>query len=432
LALPRWVGRAVGLDVHRDFCVVAICEDGITRSAGRVPSTPEGITALAESLLPTDRVALEVTSGCFEVARLLEPRVQRVVVVSPDDTGIASARAKTDKLDARALARLLWKGELEAVWMPDDRCRVLRRRLARREQLMRARTRAKNEIHASLQRRLQEKPPCSDLFGVRGRRWLASLELPMEERESVDAAMRHIEFLDAELAVVEKLVAQQTLSWPEIRRLMTVPGVNLIGAASFIAAVGDANRFMTSRKLVAYLGLDPRVKQSGEAPARSGRISKRGSASARWTLVEAAWSTVLQPGPLRAFYQRVRARRGHGKAIVATARKLAILFWCMLTRREDYAHQQPSLTRKKLRRLEIAAGAPKNTRRAAGTWSTNELMRAAEQELALQAEASYKRLVQDQQAGAPARKAGASVTLEAHRFKSLTRRTQVARQTTSS
>jgi hypothetical protein len=94
--------------------------------------------------------------------------------------------------------------------------------------------------------------------------------------------------------------------------------------------------------------------------------------------LKAAWSTILQPGPLRAFYQRVRARRGHGKAIVATARKLAILFWCMLTRSEDYAHQQPSLTRKKMRRLEITAGAAKNTRRSAGIWSTNELMRTAE------------------------------------------------------
>ncbi len=143
--------------------------------------------------------------------------------------------------------------------MPDERCRILRRRLARREQLVRAGTRAKNEIHAALQRRLQAKPPCSDLFGVKGRRWLAALELPPEERESIDAAMRHVEFLDREIAAAEKLIAQQALSWPEIRRLMTVPGVNLICAASFIAAIGDPHRFFTSRKLVAYLGLDPQI-----------------------------------------------------------------------------------------------------------------------------------------------------------------------------
>ena len=94
-----------------------------------------------------------------------------------------------------------------------------------------------------LARRLQGKPPCSDLFGVKGRRWLAGLELPLEERESVDAGIRDIEFLDYEIAEVERLIAKQALAWPEIRRLMTVPGVNLICAATFIAAVGDPRRF---------------------------------------------------------------------------------------------------------------------------------------------------------------------------------------------
>jgi transposase len=251
MSLTSWAGRAIGLDVHRDFCVVAICEDGQIRSGTRVPSTPEGLGLLAQSLVESDRVALEVTGSCWEVARILEPHVDRVIVVSPDDTGIAQARAKTDRLDARTLARLLWSGELESVWMPDERCRVLRRRLARREQLVHSRSRAKNEIHAVLQRRLQGKPPCSDLFGVKGRRWLGGLELPVEERESVDAGIRHIEFLDSEIAAVERVIAQQALEWPEIRRLMTVPGVNLICAATFIAAVGDPRRFLSSRKLVA-------------------------------------------------------------------------------------------------------------------------------------------------------------------------------------
>jgi len=344
------VGRAIGLDLHRDFCVIAICEEGVVRSAGRVATTLEALEALAASLEPTDRVAVEVSGGAWEVARILEPHVQRVVVVSPDDTGIAQARTKTDKLDARTLASLLWKGELEAVWMPDERARVLRRRLARREQLVRTRTRAKNAVHAVLMRRLHGKPPCSDLFGVKGRKWLRQLSLPPEEAETVQAAMRHIAFLDREIEQVERMVAKQMLTWPEAKRLMTVPGVNLIAAATFLAAVGDITRFISSRRLVAYLGLDPRVRRSGEQPARSGSISKRGSVSARWALVEATWSAVNQPGPLRAFYLRIRARRGHGKAIVATARKLVVLFWCMLTRGQDYAHQQPPLTAQKLRR----------------------------------------------------------------------------------
>jgi transposase len=67
---------------------------------------------------------------------------------------------------------------------------------------------------------------------------------------------------------------------------------------------------------------------------------------------------VRQPGPLHAFYQRLRVRCGSQIATVAAARKLACLFWCLLTRGEDYAHQQPSLTAKKLRLLELRAGAP--------------------------------------------------------------------------
>jgi transposase len=151
------------------------------------------------------------------------------------------------------------------------------------------------------------------------------------------------------------------------------------------------------------------VRQSGQAPARGGRISKQGSPQARWALVEAARSVVQQPGPLHAFYERIRARRGHQIAVVACGRKLAILFWCLLTRGEDYAHQQPSLTAKKLRLLEIRAGAKTLKGTNTGTWATRQKMRTAERELAQQAEASYKRTVSDWQAAA-AKKAGASVT----------------------
>jgi len=259
-----------------------------------------------------------------------------------------------------------------------------------------------------LMRRLKGRPPVSDLFGVKGRKWLRELELPVEEAETVESAMRHIEFLDHEIAEVERLIAREALRSAHARRLMTVPGVNVICAASFLAAIGDIRRFQTSRQLVAYLGLDPKVRQSGSEPARGGRISKRGSASARWALVEAAWSVVHQPGPLRAFYERIRARRGHGIAVVAVARKLAVLFWCLLTHGEDYAHGQPSLTAKKLRLLEIRAGAPTRKGKPTGTWATRQQMRTAERALAQQAEASYKRTVTDRQAAA--KKAGACVT----------------------
>ena len=388
--------RSIGLDVHRDFCEVAIVEAGEVRSAGRIETTPATLELFAQSLCASDRVVLEVTGNAWEIARILEPHVGQVLVVHPGDTGIRQARAKTDRLDARALARLLAAGALDGLWMPDEQTRALRRRLARRSQLVRARTRAKNECHAVLVRRLIKKPAVSDLFGLAGRRWLRAVELPVEERETVDGCLRQIEFLDQEIAEVEQQVARDALTSPQVKRLMTVPGVNVIVAATFLAAVGDVGRFRGQRQLVGYLGLDPRVRQSGSTPATHGRISKQGSASARHALVEASWSVVRQPGPLHAFYQRIRARRGHQVAVVAAARKLACLFWCMLTRGEDYAFQQPSLTRKKLRRLELQAGAERGKVKP-GIWAANAAMRRAERELARQAELAYQRTVADWQ-----------------------------------
>ena len=420
--------RSVALDVHLDFCEVAIVEDGEVRSAGRIETKPEQIELFASSLGPDDRVALEVTGNAWEIARTIEPHVAEVLVVSPSDTGIRQARAKTDRLDARTLARLLAAGSLDGVWVPDRWTWVMRRRLSRRSQLVWARSRAKNQVHAVLMRQLVGRPPVADLFGVKGRRWLSELQLAPEESETVSAAMRQIEFFEKEIAEVEQLIALAAMESAKIKRLMSVPGVNVIVAASFMAAIGDIHRFQSPRKLVGYLGLDPRVHQSGVGPASHGHISKHGSVRARHALVEACWTTVRQPGPLHAFYQRIRARRGHSVAIVAAARKLASLFWCLLTRGEDYAYQQPSLTRKKLRRLQIAAGAERYTPKASGIWSANDAVREAERELARQAEVAYARTVRDWHA-AQAVKVGASVT--PGRASKKPSKGEAARQTTS-
>jgi transposase len=417
--------RAIGLDVHRDFCEVAIAEAGVVRSAGRVATRPEVLELFAHSLAADDQVVLEVTSNAWEIARIIESHVARVIVVSPSDTGIRQARAKTDRLDARTLAKLLAAGALDSVWMPDERTQAMRRRLSRRSQLVAARTRAKNEVHAILMRRLKGRPEASDLFGLKGRRWLAELELPVEERETLDSCLRQIDFLDSEVAQVDQVIALDALNWPDARRLMTVPGVNLIVAVTFLAAIGDIRRFTDRRKLVGYLGLDPRVRQSGNGPATHGRISKEGSSAVRHALVEASWTTVRNPGPMHAFYQRIRAKRGHQIAIVAASRKLACLFWVMLWRQQNYAYGQPSLTAKKLRRIEITAGAPRY-RNNRGVWAANLAMRQAERDVARQAEHAYQQTIRDRQAAGAL---GASAT--PGRASQKPAKGKAARQTTS-
>jgi transposase len=121
--------RFIGLDVHLDFCEIAICEAGRVRSGGRVPTSPQGLAILANSLARDDQVALEATGNALAIARTLEPHVARVVVATRTELrAITEAKVKTDRRDARTLARLLAAGLLRGCWLPDEQTRALRRR----------------------------------------------------------------------------------------------------------------------------------------------------------------------------------------------------------------------------------------------------------------------------------------------------------------
>jgi hypothetical protein len=173
----------------------------------------------------------------------------------------------------------------------------------------------------------------------------------------VQALLRQLDFHGQELRIIDAELGRVALQSPEVRRLMTIPGVDATIALSIVAAVGDF-RFRRPEQLVSYLGLNPQVRQSGGQPASHGRITTQGRAHARGMLVEAAWVAVKTPGSLRAFFERVRSRRGMQVAVVATARKLACLCWTMIERGEDYASARLSLTEKKLRKLELRAALP--------------------------------------------------------------------------
>src|SRR5690242_21578571 len=127
---------------------------------------------------------------------------------------------------------------------------------------------------------------------------------------------------------------------------MTIPGVDMVVALAMTAAIGTIDRFDSPEKLVSYLGLNPSVRQSGPGPAYHGRITKQGRGHARGMLVEAAWAAVRAPGPLRAFFLRVRGRRGQHVAAVATARKLAVVIWHLLPRARAMRGRVPCSTQK--------------------------------------------------------------------------------------
>jgi transposase len=387
--------RCIGLDVHRDFAQVAIWQGGVVTQEGRFATTPEAVRAFANSLAPTDEVALEVTGNTWAIATLLASQAARVVVSNPVKTrAIAEAKIKTDKVDAAILAELLAADFLPAVWMPDPDTAALRRQVQRRGHIVRQRTRLKNQVQAILHRNLVVRCPAADLFGIKGRAWLAEQDLPPDEEAAAAALLRQLDFHADELALIDKDLALVALGREDVRRLMTIPGVDATVALSIVAAVGDFTRFRTPQRLVSYLGLNPRVRQSGSQPATHGRITKSGPGYARGMLVEAAFSASKAPGPLRGFHERVRARRGLQVAIVATARKLAVLCWHLSVKEEDYAFAMPSLVAHKQRKLELRAGRPpaRGRRGASASYSLKEV-RAAEREFAQRSEQAYQTMV---------------------------------------
>ncbi|WP_429614900.1 IS110 family transposase [Sphingobium olei] len=276
-------------------------------------------------LRSTDEVVIEATGNCMAVSRVLSPFVARVVIANPLQVkAIAHAHVKTDKIDAGTLASLHAAGYLPEIWTPDAATERMRRLAARRFQIVRHRTRIKNEVHAILHAHLIPRCPHADLFSTVGRGWLLRQPVPADERDAIERHIREIDRLTEDLAVIDKEIASDALDDDAIARLLTITGINLTVAAGIMAAIGDINRFSSPQKLVSYFGLNPRVRQSGLGAAHHGRISKAGRSHARAMLVEAAWAAAKTPGPLHAFFVRIRAKRGHQVAAVALARKLTV------------------------------------------------------------------------------------------------------------
>jgi transposase len=388
--------RVVGLDIHRVFAEAVMLENGTARRLGRVGMTRDHLAAFAKTLTHDDHVVVEATGNASAVAEVIRPYVGRVVMANPRQVRlIAEARIKTDVIDATVLARLYASGFLPEVWIPDEATLSLRRQVTRRTQIVRQRARLKTIVQSILHAHLVPPCPHADLFGPRGRGWLMAQTLPSDEGEAVSRHLREYDRLSDDLKVVERVLAREARADPNVTRLMTIPGIDMVVAVGLMAAIGPIARFAGPDRLVAYLGLNPSVHQSGEGRPRHGRITKQGRTHARTMLVEAAWQAVRGPGPLRAFFQRISSRRGPHVAAVAVARKLCVIIWHLLTRGEDYAWVRPALHAKKLRDLELRSGEPARRGQRGPAYAYNlTRTRQEERRRVEQAEVAYRRMTE--------------------------------------
>src|SRR6201993_2845496 len=213
--------RVIGMDIHRTFAEVVFWEAGRLRPAGRIDMTRSGLEALDRSLGKEDEVVVEATGNAMAVVRVLSPHVARVIVANPLQVkAIAHAHVKTDKIDAGVLASLRAANFLPEIWLPDAETERLRRLVARRNQVVRHRTRVKNEVHAILQAHLVPQCPHADLFNGRGRDWLTRQGLPDDERQAITRHSREIDRLGSDLAELDADIARDTVNNPDVARLL--------------------------------------------------------------------------------------------------------------------------------------------------------------------------------------------------------------------
>jgi transposase len=327
-------------------------------------------------LTPDDHVVLEATTHCWAVVRALQPFVAQVTVSNPLATkAIAKAKVKTDKVDAAVLSHLLRLGYLPEVWQPDPVTRDLREWTIRRGRIVQQRTALVNRIRGTLAQRLLDCP--YEITAPAAGEWLAAQALDTETRWLIDSDLRMLHSIQAEIAAIEKQLAQRGYADPRVKLLMTLPGVSQHTAQSLLAAIGDISRFRDADALASYLGLVPSTRQSANH-CYHGPITKQGRCHTRWMLIQAAQNVRLHPGPLGHFFRRLKQRKNHNIAVVAVAHKLALLAWHLLVKNEPYRYALPRATEDKFRKLRITATGERR-RRGAGPGIDSPPARAAGQ-----------------------------------------------------
>ncbi len=305
--------------------------------------------------MPRDsKVAIEACFYWYPVCDFLEERGIEMVLSHPSKTRIiAEAKIKTDKVDSKNLAKLLRADFLPESYIPSKEIRENKELLRLRVQLGKDRTVVKNRIHAVLAKS-GVKHKFTDLFGVRGRIFLKEIDIPKLQRIALDVSMRQLESVDNEVEFVQKQIAIIAREDGDIIILMTIPGIDYYGARIIKNEIGEIERFPGYKELCSFAGLVPRVHQSANTRGE-GHITKEGNALLRWILIQAVHQVVRYPGELRKFYMKLKKQKGTKIAVVATARKLLRIIYCMLSRKENYKFERKALTESKLKKLEKTA-----------------------------------------------------------------------------
>ena len=354
----------VGIDTSKLRNAVAIAEAGRRgelRYLGEVDTRETATRKLVAGLAAKYRkltFCYEAGPTGYGLQRLIESLGHTCIVVAPSlIPKKAGERVKTNRRDAEGLARLLRAGELTAVWVPDERHEAMRELTRARDASRQDLTRKRQQV-SSMLLRLGRHYPGIRTWGARHRAWLANQKfVHPEQRLAIEELLLAERQAGERIARLEQAIRSAVADWslaPVVPALQAMRGIDLVSAVTILAEIGDLSRFASPRQLMAYLGLVPSERSTGESVKR-GSITKAGNGRARRVLVEAAWAYRHPPrvgyekqaqvaaAPVRAreiawkaqvrLCKRFRtlSRKGKKSTVVATAiaRELAAFIWAI-------------------------------------------------------------------------------------------------------
>jgi transposase len=316
--------RYIGIDLHRNQFTCCLRLENGREYLGQWRL--EDLPRFVKKLRADDELALEVTGNTRWFYDTVAPHVARVIAVDTNQFRVISRSVKkTDANDARLLALYLSKGLLPELRMKDKEQGQLASVTQTRDTLVKLRTALKNKVNNILSARginLPKEALSSE------KKLPEVLALPFDSVVQIElrVIIEQIRSLNKSIAELEKTIAEEGSKLEGHKSLISIKGIGKITGAILLSIIGDVNDFPDGSRLASYFGIVPRVSNSNETE-RSGRIHKRGTKLGRTALVQSALIAANYNPYLKNFYERVKARRGAGKAIIALARKfLGIIY----------------------------------------------------------------------------------------------------------
>lgn len=315
------MSRSIGVDLHKNSFKVCFYESEVKHEFKTYPVSKKGLEGFKKSLEGTDEIAVESTGNTGFFAREVEGSVKRIRIVNPIQFKVISNSVKkTDDEDALKIAKFLSKDMIPEVRMRSKEQSQIASLIGTRDKFVKLRTSLKNKIHNILNANgIVSKP---EMFtSDKGLRMVLNLKLEESYRFEIELIVDQIRHLNEAIEKINKELKDRGSQLKGHENLTSIKGISDTGAAIFINTIGDINDFKDAKALASYFGIVPRVYISNQS-VHYGRITKMGNKIARTALVQSTLVAIKYSPYLRSFYDRLKEKKGAGKAIIATSRKM--------------------------------------------------------------------------------------------------------------